>query len=112
MSSNFDSYVDIPVPDSFGAGVSSIAVIGPDQHLRQSVCAAFSGFYEGEMQEFQSYPEGLDEAVVQLGQSRDVVLIELDSSPEFALELVEAVCSKGTATVMVYPYHRCRSQWF
>ena len=37
-----------------------------------------------------------------LDQKYDVVIIELDSDPEYALELVESIGSDGMATVMVY----------
>jgi Flp pilus assembly CpaE family ATPase len=37
-----------------------------------------------------------------LEQHYDVIIIDLDSHPEYALELVESICAKGAATVMVY----------
>ena len=37
-----------------------------------------------------------------LDQKYDVVIIELDTDPEYALELVEHIGSEGLATVMVY----------
>ena len=37
-----------------------------------------------------------------LEQHYDVIIIDLDSHPEYALELVESICANGTATVMVY----------
>ena len=37
-----------------------------------------------------------------LEQHHDVIIIDLDSDPEYALELVESICANGTATVMVY----------
>jgi Flp pilus assembly CpaE family ATPase len=37
-----------------------------------------------------------------LEQHHDVIIIDLDSRPEYALELVENICANGTATVMVY----------
>ena len=54
------------------------------------------------MYEFPSYPAGLDDLPGMLDQKFDVVIIELDSDPEFALELVESIGSDGMATVMVY----------
>ena len=32
----------------------------------------------------------------------DVVIVELDSNPEYALDLVENICSNSSLTVMVY----------
>ena len=37
-----------------------------------------------------------------LEQHYDVIIIDLDSDPEYALELVESIGAIGTATVMVY----------
>ena len=37
-----------------------------------------------------------------LEQHHDVIIIDLDSDPEYALELVESICANGAATVMVY----------
>jgi hypothetical protein len=37
-----------------------------------------------------------------LEQRNDVIIIDLDSNPEYALELVESICANGAATVMVY----------
>ena len=32
----------------------------------------------------------------------DVIIVELDSDPEYALDLVENICGNSSATVMVY----------
>ena len=37
-----------------------------------------------------------------VGNDFDVVLIDLDSNPEYALDLVESICAHGLATAMVY----------
>ena len=37
-----------------------------------------------------------------LEQHHDVIIIDLDSDPEYALELVESIGANGAATVMVY----------
>jgi hypothetical protein len=47
-------------------------------------------------------PPLLDEVPRLLEQRNDVIIIDLDSNPEFALELVESICANGSATVMVY----------
>lgn len=94
--------LDVSVPDVLGAGIASIAVIGPDKHLRDAVCMALAECYDGELETFATYPLGLEDVPELLGRCHDVVLIELDSQPDSALELIEGICSKGTATVMVY----------
>jgi pilus assembly protein CpaE len=37
-----------------------------------------------------------------LGQRYDAVLIDLDSDPEYAFDIVESLCASGSVTVMVY----------
>ncbi|HYK38275.1 AAA family ATPase [Alloacidobacterium sp.] len=51
--------------------------------------------------EFPSYP-GLDDLPQMLNAEYDVIIIELDSNPEHALELVENICGSSSATVMVH----------
>jgi hypothetical protein len=46
-----------------------------------------------------------------LEQHYDVIIIDLDSDPEYALELVESICANGAATVMVYSEKPIRSCW-
>ena len=101
MSTNFIPNSNVSVPDSLGTGVATVAIVGPNPSLRQAVRDALEGCYEGGIDEFSSYPTGMDEVPHLLGQV-DVVLIELDSNPDQALDLIEGVCAKGTSTVMVY----------
>jgi pilus assembly protein CpaE len=54
------------------------------------------------IQEFCSYPSDLDELTKMLSQNYDLVLIDLDFDPEFALNVVERIGRGGSATVMVY----------
>jgi pilus assembly protein CpaE len=54
------------------------------------------------VREFSSYPPSLDDVPRLLEQHYDVIIIDLDAQPEYALELVESICANGTATVMVY----------
>lgn len=102
MNSNFRTNLDAPFAESFGAGAMTIALIGPDDQLRRAAANALAGCHEGEVREFSSYPPGLDDVPRLLEQHYDVVMIELDSNPEYALDLVEGICANGMATVMVY----------
>jgi len=89
-------------PDSIGVGVLSIALIGPDEQRRAAAAIALAGSQSGEISEFSSYPPGLDDVPRLLDQHYDVIIIDLDADPEYALELVESLCANGVATVMVY----------
>ena len=92
----------IHFPESLSAGVLSIAVISPDEQRRNAATSALAEFQGGSIQEFVSYPPSLDDVAQTLGHNFDVVLIDLDSDPEYALDLVESISIRGLATTMVF----------
>jgi pilus assembly protein CpaE len=85
-----------------GAGALSVAVISPDEKSRNAALRALGECQTGQIQQFASYPLGLDEAHRNLNRDFDVVLVDLDSDPNYALELVQHISINGLATVMVY----------
>lgn len=87
--------------DSLGAEVLSIALIGPDEQRRMVVSNALAGPQVGMTREYSRYPD-LDEVPKLMEQNHDVVIVDLDSNPEYALDLVESICGQGSTTVMVY----------
>ena len=102
VNSESSPYLDDQYPDSLGADLLSIALVGPDEDRRKAVGKALAGCQSGEIREFSSYPASLDDVPKLLEQHFDVIIIDLDSHPEYALELVESLCANGAATVMVY----------
>jgi Flp pilus assembly CpaE family ATPase len=102
VKSDSSSFLDDQYPDSLGGDALSIALIGPDEDRRKAASTALAGCQGGEIREFSSYPPSLDDVPRLLEQHYDVIIIDLDSHPEYALELVESICANGTATVMVY----------
>jgi pilus assembly protein CpaE len=56
----------------------------------------------GPIREFISYPPDLNDVSRMLGNNFDVILVDLDSDPEYALDLVESICTLGLATAIVY----------
>lgn len=88
-------------PDALGAQVLSIALIGPGGTFRTEMTGALAGSQANVTREFPSYP-GLDDVPQLLNAEYDVIIIELDSNPEHALELVENICGGSSTTVMVY----------
>jgi pilus assembly protein CpaE len=92
----------IHFPDTLSAGVLSIAVISPDEQRRNAATTALAEFQGGSIQEFISYPPSLDDVSRTLGHNFDVVLIDLDSDSEYALDLVESISIRALATSMVY----------
>jgi pilus assembly protein CpaE len=102
MSSNTPTYIEASSPDSIGSGALSIALIGADEPRRKEAAAALLQCDGAEVREYSAYPASLDEVPRLVEQRNDVIIIDLDSNPEFALELVESICANGSATVMVY----------
>jgi pilus assembly protein CpaE len=90
------------VPESLNLNPLSIAVISPDKSNRDQALSALARFTNGSIREFISYPPGASAIAHTLKQDFDVVIIDLDSDPEYALELVENVCAGGSTNVIVY----------
>ena len=89
-------------PDSLGANVLSVALVGPDEQGRKAVAAAVAESQQARVaREITSYPD-LDSVSGRLEDKYDVVIIELDSNPEHALDLVEHICVNTSITVMIY----------
>jgi pilus assembly protein CpaE len=88
-------------PDSLDVHVLAVALIGPDEQRRQAMSRALAGSQANVTREFASYPS-LDDLSKFLEASYDVIIVDLDSDPEHALDLVEHICANNSATVMVY----------
>jgi pilus assembly protein CpaE len=94
--------MDIVDPPFFGAEILSIAVISPDEQHRKAATSALGECQSGPIREFTSYPPNLVDAPQALNRDFDIVIVDLDSNPEYALDLVKSICINGLATVMVY----------
>jgi pilus assembly protein CpaE len=84
------------------SGGLTVTLIGPDESRRKAVAAALADCNVGAMREFTSYPTNLEELPEMLAKHYDVILVDLDSDPEYALDVVEAIYGSGAAMVMVY----------
>jgi pilus assembly protein CpaE len=88
--------------ESLSMSSLSLVLIGPDERRRRTVANAFAGPQAAIARELTSYPavDGLAEFVA---GNFDCVIIDLDSNPEQALEVIENLCgSNSPLTVMVY----------
>ncbi|MGD0294909.1 MAG: AAA family ATPase [Terracidiphilus sp.] len=93
----------IQIPDSLmSTGDLSIAVISPDEHRRNAATSALGECHNGPIREYITYPPNLHEVSRTLGNTFDIIFVDLDSNPEYALELVESICTHGLATAIVY----------
>jgi len=90
-----------PETDALGANLLSVALIGPDERGRMAVADALLGCTSGVPRQLPFYPE-IDQVSKLIDLNFDVMIIDLDSDPEAALDLVEAMCADSPATVMLY----------
>ena len=88
-------------PDTLGANVLSVALIGPEEARRREVALAVNGPQANVVREFRNYPE-LDDIPQIIDEGYNVIIIDLDSNPEHALDLVEHIAANSSVTVMVY----------
>lgn len=87
--------------DTLDVHVMSVALIGPQEQRRKAVAHALAGSQANVAREFASYPE-LDDVPQLLESDFDIIIVELDTDPEYALELIENICGNSAVTVMVY----------
>jgi pilus assembly protein CpaE len=90
----------VTTPDAIGSNVLSVALIGPTESRRKPIASALATLH-GSIREYSKYPE-IDDVPKLVEPNYDVIVIELDSDPEYALELVESICGSNPVTVMVY----------
>ena len=89
-------------PGSLGSEPLTIAVISPDDVRRNAAIQALDKIPNGQIREFISYPPDIDAVTRMLKQSFDVVVIDLDSDPEYTLRLVENISADGSTNIIVY----------
>jgi pilus assembly protein CpaE len=87
--------------DALGSNVLNVALMGPDEGRRYTVASALAGAPCRISQQLSSYPD-LDQLPRLMKLNFDVIILDLDSNSEYALELVESLCADAQTTVMVY----------
>jgi pilus assembly protein CpaE len=91
----------LPELEALNGGILTVAVVGPDDRRRDLVASVATGPWCSVPRHFAFYPEGgrLGELI---NTTNDVVIVDLDSDPASALNVVEQVSGLSPATVMVY----------
>ena len=79
-----------------------IALIGPNEQRRSAAAIILTHDGHNEIREFPSYPPAQEDDLRQIENEYDAVLVDLDSNPARALDLVESIGANARATVMVY----------
>jgi pilus assembly protein CpaE len=88
--------------DSIRASALSVVLVAPEEGRRATLARALAGQQAVILREFSAYPNVAHLAKV-TDADCDVVMIDLGSDPEVALDLVESICSQNPAlTVMAY----------
>ncbi len=82
--------------------VLSIALIGPDDDRRKAFLSVISGREGSHVREFSSFPPDLDEVPRAVGELYDVVILDVDSDPDYVYDLVARICFCSNACVMLY----------
>lgn len=80
----------------------SVALLGPDAERRKVVAAAVSRHPGLRLHEFSSFPPRLEDLPQMLAQAYEIVIIDVDSEPDYAFALVESLCASGRTYVMAY----------
>jgi len=102
MSMNSANAAHMAPQDSVRSNALSVVLIAPDENRRRALARALQGQQAAVAREFGAYPNIAHLAKV-TDADCDVVVIDLDSDPEVALDLVESVCSQNAVlTVMAY----------
>jgi pilus assembly protein CpaE len=80
----------------------TVAILGPDEQRRKVVASAISRRPGLKIHEFSSFPPRLEDLPQMLAQAYEVVIIDVDSEPDYAFALVESLCASGRTYVMAY----------
>src|ERR1035441_797890 len=90
------------IHDSLSDNPLRIAVISPNADRRDAAISALDRFPNGRIREYVTCPPDVEAVAQVLMEDFDVVIIDLDSDPEYALELVENICADGSTNVIAY----------
>jgi pilus assembly protein CpaE len=88
-------------PGGSSSGPMTLAVVSPAARSRQAAAAVFAQCGDFQIQEFPDYPSDLDSAPHLFERAFDIVLIDVDGDPQFALQMVEVLCA-SRSLVMVF----------
>ena len=103
LQAGWSSDLETTYQDSgaLGTHLLNVAVLGPDERRRTTVASSLETAPGATARQLPFYPE-LDQISKLVELSYDVIIVDLDANPEYALEVVENICARSTATVMVY----------
>jgi pilus assembly protein CpaE len=97
-----DDMVDAKeMADNAGKEALSVALIGPDEDRRRAVAAVLASRPDLKVRTLSSFPSDFDSFLQSLTH-HDVIMVDADSDPEYAINMVERVNARGLACMMAY----------
>ena len=103
MSANLSPNLDMNFADAVPEPCS-IALIGPDAEKREAVASALAQWPCADVRQFPSYPPALEDVAELSKLSFNVILIDAESDPDYAIQMIEIMSSRDSATVMAYAW--------
>lgn len=88
-------------PQELRAHSLSVVIVSPEEDRRREIISGMNALPPQNVKEYGTYPQG-DLFENLLREDHDVYMIDLDGNPSHALYLVETICSRSSATVMVF----------
>lgn len=88
-------------PGELKAHSMSVVIVSPDEERRREIIMGMNALPPQNVKEFESYPQG-DLFENLLREDHDVYIIDVDGNSPHALYLVETICARSSATVMVF----------
>ena len=92
----------VQIREELIAGAFNVALVSPHEQRRATAAKALALHGNCRVLEFTSYPPSLDYVAYMLKGNFDAVLVDIDSDPEYALDVVETIAQIGSAIVMVF----------
>jgi pilus assembly protein CpaE len=78
----------------------TVAILGPDEFCREVMADALNEHSGIRLKEFPAYPKRDDLGA--LAKQYQAILVDVDSDPDLAYDLIDTICSSGRAYVMAY----------
>jgi pilus assembly protein CpaE len=95
-------WVDLLNPEPSEADSLSVVLICPDAARGREIANALQAVGNVQIKEIPAYPGSLQELPHLLQPQPDVVILDLDTDPEYTVEIIESISSFSPSTVMVF----------
>lgn len=95
--------LEVPgAPDSTDEISLTVGILGPHEQRLKAVSSALSDQPGLQVTEFTSYPPKQGDLAQKLARAYDVLMIDVDSDPDYAFAILEILCEGGRNYVMAY----------